>query len=112
MGLFGKKKKMKKQSTSKSSRATAAPKKVKEESKQKSNKTSTNVVVEETSNKPKSRKDALLERWATNRSEKIPIGRSFQTRDEYIEGGIAKEGADEKSFYRRVLPLKQMNSMS
>lgn len=106
MGLFGKKKKMKKQSTSKSSRATAAPKKVKEESKQKSNKTSTNVVVEETSTKPKSRKDALRERWATNRSEKIPIGRSFQTRDEYIEGGIAKEGADEKSFYRRVFAVE------
>ena len=105
MGLFGKKKKTKKQSTSKSSRATAAPKKVKEESKQKTNKTSTNVVVEETSNKPKSRKDALLER-ATNRSEKIPIGRSFQTRDEYIEGGIAKEGADEKSFYRRVFAVE------
>lgn len=106
MGFFNKKKKLKKQSTSKSSRATAAPKKVKEKPKQKSSKANTNIVAEETSNEPKSRKDSLLELWATNRSEKIPIGRSLQTRDEYIEGGIAKEGADEKAFYRRVFAVE------
>lgn len=105
MGLFGKKKKTKKQSPSKSSKATAAPK-VKEKSKQESNEANPNDVAEETSNEPKSHKDSLLELWATNRSEKIPIGRSLQTRDEYIEGGIAKEGADEKAFYRRVFAVE------
>lgn len=126
MGLFSKKKKNKAKRTTPTSKVTTksaskvtskptsqvkskqttAPTKTKEESKQKTNKANADAVTEEASAETKSRKDVLLENWAANRSEKIPIGRSFQTRDEYIEGGIAKEDADEESFYRRVFAIE------
>lgn len=66
--------------------------------------TPTDETVSET--QPKSKKQSLFERWRSNRSKKIPIGRSFQTRDEFIEGGIPKEGADDKQYYRRVFAVE------
>lgn len=63
---------------------------------------------------PVSKKQQLLERWKENRSSTIPIGRSFQTRDEFIRGGTPKTGYENKGYYRRVFVVEtnQLDEMA
>lgn len=61
-----------------------------------------------------SKKEQLLERWKENRSSSIPIGRSFQTRDEFIQGGAPKAGYEDRGNYRRVFVVEtnQLDEMA
>ena len=61
-----------------------------------------------------SKKQQLLELWKGNRSSAIPIGRSFQTRDEFIQGGEPKAGYEDKGHYRRVFVVEtnQLDEMA
>lgn len=50
----------------------------------------------------KEKRLGLIARFRANRSEDIPVGRSYQTRDEFFEGGIPKEGKESAGNYRKV----------
>ena len=56
-----------------------------------------------------SQKEKRFDQWKSNRSSEIPIGRSFQTRDEFIEGGQPKAGYEDKGYYRRVFVIETNN---